>query len=214
VSKEELLDFWRGAARETGLRVNAGERVQDIRREESGLFTLTTARGRYTTRTVVLALGRRGTPRRLDIPGEELPKVMYSLLEAEAYRNVRIVVVGGGDSAVEAAMGLAHQPGNQVTLSYRGGSFTRIKERNARRLEGVVAAGRLQVLYDSRPVEITEHEVVLEVGGVHQVVPNDFVWIFAGGLPPTELLEKIGVRWGARDITAEGAREARLAAVL
>jgi thioredoxin reductase/ferredoxin len=208
VSKEELLKFWQGAVSEAGLRVNAGERVLDIQRDEGGIFTVTTTRGQYAARAVVLALGRRGTPRKLGVPGEELPKVMYSLLDAEAYRDARILVVGGGDSAVEAAMGLAHQAGNQVILSYRGASFTRIKNRNALRLKGVVAAGRLQVLFDSRPLEFTEGEAILEVAGERRVVANDYVWIFAGGTPPSEFLERIGVRTGARDLTEEVGVEA------
>ena len=213
VSKEELLKFWHGAVSKAGLRVNAGERVLDIQRDEAGIFTVTTPRATYRARAVILALGRRGTPRKLGIPGEELPKVMYSLLEAEAYRNVRILVVGGGDSAVEAAMGLAHQAGNQVVLSYRGDSLNRIKERNAQRLKAVVAAGRLGIVFNSHPVEITESEVFLEVAGERRKVANDYVWIFAGGTPPTEFLAKIGVRTGAQDVTADGAREARLAGV-
>jgi thioredoxin reductase/ferredoxin len=213
VSKEELLKFWHGAVDSAGLRVNAGERVLDIQCDTSGIFSVTTPRGLYRARAVVLALGRRGTPRKLGVPGEELPKVMYSLLDAEAYRDARILIVGGGDSAVEAAMGLAHQTGNQVTLCYRGTAFTRIKGRNAERLKKVVTGGRLRVLYESRPIEITTDEVVLEVGGERRSLPNDYVWIFAGGIPPTELLEKIGVRTGVRDVTADGAREARAAAV-
>jgi thioredoxin reductase/ferredoxin len=209
VSKEELLKFWHGAVDQAGLRVNAGERVLDVQRDVGGTFTITTGRALYRARAVILALGRRGTPRKLGIPGEDLPKVMYSLLDAEAYRDSRILIVGGGDSAVEAAMGLAHQAGNQVTLSYRGAGFTRIKGRNAQRLEKVVAGGHLRVLFESRPLEITADTVVLETGPGRQVLPNDFVWIFAGGIPPTELLEKVGVRTGVRDVTADGAREAR-----
>jgi thioredoxin reductase/ferredoxin len=212
VSKEELLKFWHGAVDEAGLKVNAGERVLDIQRED-GIFTVTTGRALYRARAVVLALGRRGTPRKLGIPGEDLPKVMYSLLDAEAYRDSRILVVGGGDSAVEAAMGLAHQAGNQVTLSYRSAAFTRIKGRNAQRLDKVVAGGHLRVLYESRPLEIMADKVVLESKSGRHALPNDYVWIFAGGIPPTELLEKIGIRTGVRDVTADGVREARAAGV-
>src|SRR6185369_3032240 len=108
-----------------------------------GGFTIETTKGRYRAWTVVLALGRRGTPRKLGVPGEELPKVMYGLIDAEAYRNARILVVGGGDSAVEAALGLAHQAGNRVVLSYRGAEFTRLKARNAQRLSAAETEGRV-----------------------------------------------------------------------
>ena len=213
VSKEELLHFWRRTVTEAGLRVNASEAVTDIQRGPDGIFTVTTQRGRYHGRSVILALGRRGTPRKLDVAGEELPKVMYSLIDAEGYRNARIVVVGGGDSAVEAALGLAHQTGNRVTLSYRGAEFSRLKARNAQRLHAAESEGRLQVIRDSRVVSITEGTVRLEVGGIERELPNDYVWIFAGGLPPSDFLARIGVQVGPRDLTAEVAEEARLAAV-
>ena len=203
VSKEELLKFWQGAVTEAGLRVNAGERVLDIQRDEAGIFTVTTTRGQHQARAVVLALGRRGTPRKLGIPGEELPKVMYSLLDAEAYRDARILVVGGGDSAAEAAMGLAHQRGNRVTLSYRGEALHRLKDRNARRLREVAAAGRVTVLLESQPVEILPHAVVLTVAGERRELENDYVWVFAGGTSPGAFLEKVGVRTGTRDLTRE-----------
>lgn len=213
VSKEELLHFWRRTVTEAGLRVNASEGVTDIQRGPDGIFTVTTQRGRYYGRSVILALGRRGTPRKLEIAGEELPKVMYSLIDAEGYRNAGIVVVGGGDSAVEAALGLAHQSGNRVTLSYRGAEFSRLKARNAQRLGSAESEGRLQVIRDSRIVSITEGTVLLEVGGIVRELPNDYVWIFAGGLPPSDFLARIGVQVGPRDLTAEVAEEARLAAV-
>jgi thioredoxin reductase/ferredoxin len=211
VSKEELLGFWGKVVRESGLRVNANERVEDIRRLADSTFQITTTRAGYTCRAVVLALGRRGTPRRLEIPGEELPKVMYSLIDAEAYRNARILVVGGGDSAAEAALGLAVQPGNQVTLSYRGEGFRRLKDRNARRLREASAAGRLRVLLGSVPLEVRSGSVLLSVQGERVELPNDYVWVFAGGTSPAAFLEKVGVRTGASDLTAATRNEALLA---
>jgi thioredoxin reductase/ferredoxin len=207
LSKEELLGFWKQAVREAGLRVNAGERVDDIQRGPDGLFTITTSRGRHAARGVILALGRRGTPRKLGVPGEDLPKVMYSLLDAEAYRDARILVVGGGDSAAEAALGLAYQRGNRVTLSYRGDGFHRLKERNATRLQEAARAGRLALLLESQPVEVRPHAVVLTVKDQRHELDNDYVWIFAGGTSPTAFLEKVGVRTGLRDLTAEVERE-------
>lgn len=212
ISKEELLHFWQRTVTDAGLRVNASEGVTDIQRGADGMFAVATHRGRYHGRSVILALGRRGTPRKLGVPGEELPKVMYGLIDAEAYRNARIVVVGGGDSAVEAALGLAHQAGNRVVLSYRGAEFTRLKARNAQRLSAAETEGRVDVIRNSRIVTIGVRAVRLEVGGVERELPNDYVWIFAGGLPPSEFLAKIGVQVGPRDLTQEAAEEARLAA--
>jgi thioredoxin reductase/ferredoxin len=211
ISKEELLAFWQKLHRQAGLKVNTNEKVEDIRREPDGSFVVHTSQGQYRAWTVILALGRRGTPRKLGIKGEELAKVMYSLIEAEAYAGAKILVVGGGDSAVEAAMGLAHQKGNRVTLSYRREAFSRIKERNTQRLPEYTKNGRLQVIFESQPVEIRERSVLLDVAGTVREMANDFVWVFAGGTPPNEFLEKVGVRLGQRDLTADTSAEARLA---
>jgi thioredoxin reductase len=163
---------------------------------------------------VVLALGRTGTPRKLGVPGEDLPKVMYRLIEADHYVNKKILVVGGGDSAVEAAMGLAHQIGNQVTLSYRGDRFSRIKERNRQRLDDCVRSGKLAVLFNSNPLEFRPESVVLDLKGERREIPNDFVWIFAGGTGPNDFLKKIGVRLGTRDMTSDARDEAQQAGAI
>jgi thioredoxin reductase len=159
----------------------------------------------------VLALGKSGSPRKLGAKGEELPKVMYRLIEADHYVNKRILVVGGGDSAIEAAMGLGHQVGNQVTLSYRKEAFTRIKERNAQRIQESLRKGKVKVVFNSSPVEFRNDSVILEVNGKTQEIPNDYVWIFAGGEPPTSFLKKIGVRCGDQDLTSSGSKEAKQA---
>jgi thioredoxin reductase len=132
---------------------------------------------------------------------------MYRLIEADHYTNKKILVVGGGDSAVEAALGLAQQKGNQVTLSYRKAAFSRIKERNAKHIEEAVASGKLKVMFNSMPVEFKKDSVILSAHGKLQTIPNDFVWIFAGGKPPYDFLNKIGVGLGMRDMTLEARRE-------
>lgn len=211
ISKEDLLAFWSRAAARAGLAIRCRERVEEIRREPTGRFTVRTGAAEYHALTVVLAIGRRGTPRKLDIPGEELPHVMYSLLDAEAYRNERILVVGGGDSAVEAALGLAHQPGNRVTISYRKEAFTRLKDRNEKRVADAIRRGAVEVLFNSRPVEIRAGSVLLDVAGQPGEVPADHVWIFAGGTPPAALLEAAGVRLGRQELSAAAGAEARAA---
>jgi thioredoxin reductase (NADPH) len=210
ISKEELLRLWQNLHRRSGLKVNTCEKVENIRKEPDGAFAITTSKGKYRGWTVILALGRRGTPRKLGVKGEELPKVMYSLIEAEAYTGAKILVVGGGDSAVESAMGLAHQKGNTVTLSYRQEAFTRIKERNTQRLREYTKSGKVRVLFQSQPQEIREKSVVLDVAGQLRELPNDYVWVFAGGTPPNEFLKKVGVELGQRDLTPEGAAEAKV----
>lgn len=211
ISKESLLELWNTIARRADFKANTGEKVEDIKRDEGGIFTITTLKTSYRARTVILALGRRGTPRKLGVKGEELSKVMYSLIEADHYTNCKILVVGGGDSAIEAAMGLAHQNGNVVTLSYRKSSFSRIKERNAKRIQECIDARKVEVIFDSIPVEILEKSVLLEVKGEVREMPNDYVWVFAGGTPPNAFLEKIGVQLGNKDLTKEARDEAILA---
>ena len=209
--KEDLLAFWNTVLQRADFKIRAGEGVEEIRKGQDGIFTVVTPAGQYRTRAVVLALGRTGTPRKLGVPGEELPKVMYRLIEADHFVNTKILVVGGGDSAVEAAMGLARQRGNEVTLSYRQSAFSRIKERNARRIEECIRTKQVAVLFDSRPVQIGPHTVVLDVNGERHEIPNDYVWVFAGGTPPDDFLKKIGVQFGARDITLEASQEAKQA---
>lgn len=203
IGKEELLEFWRKAAGKAGLTINERERVENIRKEPDGAFTVETIKGRYRALVVIVAIGRRGSPRKLEIPGEDLPKVMYSLIHAEAYTDKQILVVGGGDSAVEAAMGLAYQKGNRVTLSYRKDVFSRLKERNNQRIRECMRAGKIQVVFNSQPIEIRERSVILQVAGGSRELPNDYVWVFAGGTPPNAFLDKIGVRLGQQELSAQ-----------
>ena len=147
-------------------------------------------------RFVVLALGRRGTPRKLGVPGEELPKVTYQLTDAESYQGQRALVVGGGDSAVEAALGLARQRGNRVTLSYRREKLVRIKKKNEERVAELLAKGRIEGLFGSEVEEIRAGSVRLRTAQGPRDLPNDYVFVFAGGEPPFELLRQIGVRFG------------------
>jgi len=208
ISKEELVQLWGKTVTKANLKVQTGEKVNEVARGQDGVFTIRTTKGEYRARSVILALGRRGTPRKLGVTGEQLPKVMYSLIEADAYTNARILVVGGGDSAVEAAMGLAHQRGNKVTLSYRGAEFSRIKDRNAKRIKDCIGSRKVEVLFNSQPVEIKEKSVLLQVGGTLREIANDYMWVFAGGEPPNEFLKKAGIAMGDRDLTAEARAEA------
>jgi thioredoxin reductase len=197
-TKEELIELWQRIAAEQALPIAGGLVFRGLERDAEGRFTVQTDAGSYTAMNVCLAIGRRGVPRKLGVPGEELPKVAYSLLDAASYRDRRILVVGGGDSAVEAAMGLAEQPGNEVTLSYRKQAFFRIKARNEARLERALAAGRLRVVHGSRLTNVRQDEADLEVEGADgsvrgETLANDEVFVMAGGVPPFELLERSGV---------------------
>jgi len=191
-TKEELLGFWHEVVAQTGLTVRDGERVERIEREGRG-FRVHTTRGSYATRAVLLAIGRRGTPRRLEVPGEELSKVVYRLTDPEQYRGRRVLVVGGGDSALEAAASLADEPHTEVTLSYRSGAFNRAKPKNRERVERAAAAGRLRVVLNSNVRSIAPDRVVLDCPDGARELPNDTVIVSAGGVLPTPFLQSIGV---------------------
>ncbi|HEX7893750.1 MAG TPA: NAD(P)-binding domain-containing protein, partial [Terriglobales bacterium] len=212
LSKENLLAFWDMVLNRADFNAITGEKIEDIK-HENGTFTVISAHNQYRSRAVILALGRAGDPRKLGVKGEELPKVMYRLIEADHYVNKNILVVGGGDSAVEAAMGLAQQVGNNVTLSYRQAQFSRIKDRNAKRIEENARSGKVKVLFNSSPVEFKPQSAVLQVNGQTHEIPNDFAWIFVGGTPPNDFLKKIGVAFGSTDVTQEASSELKKAAV-
>ena len=194
IEKEELIQLWKGLAEDHGLPIRFGEELVSVQRE-GGAYRIRTQKGEFWTPHVCLALGRRGTPRKLGVPGEDLPKVAYSLLDAQSYRGEEILVVGGGDSAVEAAVGLSRQPGNRVVLSYRRGAFNRIKSRNEAKLEEALQGGQLKILFESQVREIREDSVLLQVKGKDKLIRirNSHVFIFAGGIPPFGQLEEAGV---------------------
>lgn len=190
--KEALLELWNAVTVKTGMKVRTGEKVTQIDRDDRG-FIVTSNGGTVRARHVVLALGRRGTPRKLGVPGESQAKVVYRLIDAASYTNAHVLVVGGGDSAVEAAVGLSSQPGNTVTLSYRKESFSRIKERNRSHIEEAEKRRQVVIEFSSDVLAIDVKTVTLKTATGEKVIPNDFVFVFAGGESPTDFLKKIGV---------------------
>ena len=190
-NKESLLKFWQDAERRTGVRINYQERVEEISRDRE-VFKVRTNRAEYVARSVLLAIGRRGTPRKLGVRGEELSKVVYRLIDPEQYAGQRVLVVGGGDSALEAAASIA-ESGGQVALSYRGESFDRAKARNRERIDAAARAGTLSTLMSSNVKEIREDAVVLEKSGQLHELPNDAVIVSAGGVLPTDFLRRVGI---------------------
>jgi thioredoxin reductase/ferredoxin len=194
VTKEELMAKWQDIVARTGLEVNTEEKVTDVKPIENGCFLVTSDRQTYKTKRVVLAIGRRGTPHKLNVPGEQLPKVIYSLREPEAFQRDRIVIVGGGDSAVEAALSLSGQPGNEVKIAYRRDSFARIKPGNMERIEDAIKRHQVEVLWSTNLLEIKPDAVVLKnESGIVAPIPNDLVAIFAGGELPTRFLQACGI---------------------
>ncbi|HJW13022.1 MAG TPA: NAD(P)-binding domain-containing protein, partial [Albitalea sp.] len=188
VQKEALLDFWNGVVAKTGLSISFRERMEGIERSGAG-FVVRTDRGSHRAGSVLLAMGRRGTPRKLDVPGEEAAKVVYRLVDPEQYKGRAVLVVGGGDSALEAAIALADQPDARVTLSYRSAAFARVKQKNRERLDAQQRAGRLQVLLNSNVKAISAHAVDIEHDGQVRSHANDAVIVCAGGQLPTAVLQ-------------------------
>jgi thioredoxin reductase len=192
-SKEALLEFWQGVAKKTGVKINYQERMEDISKNGGG-FVVKTTRRSYETRALLLAIGRRGTPRKLDVPGEELPKVVYRLIDPEQYGGQHVLVVGGGDAALEAATSIAEEAGTTVTLAYRSDAFSRAKEKNRKKVQEMEAKNRLRVMLKSNVKSIEQKKVILEQDGQpEKVIPNDAVIICAGGVLPTPFLKKLGI---------------------
>ncbi|MBS0365032.1 MAG: NAD(P)-binding domain-containing protein [Proteobacteria bacterium] len=192
-SKEDLLSFWQKAERSSGVTINYRERVEDISPAGDG-FTVKTNAGTYTTRSVLLAIGRRGSPRKLGVPGEDMPKVVYRLIDPEQYVGKEVLVVGGGDSALEAAASIAEEPGCAgVVLSYRGAQFDRAKGRNRDRIQSASSGGRLKVLMSSNVKRIGAGAVSIEHGGATVDLHNDAVIVSAGGVLPSDFLRRVGI---------------------
>jgi thioredoxin reductase len=200
-TKEALLDFWRDVEQKTGVEIRYQERVDRVARA-GGLFEVATTRGLYRSRAILLAIGRRGTPRKLGVPGEEDPKVVYKLIDPEQYRNRRVLVVGGGDSALEAATSISEQPGTEVTLSYRGDAFSRAKPKNRRKVDEAVKGGAMRVQLRSSVAEVTPSHVWLGADGVDMELENDALIVCAGGILPSRFLESIGVQMETKFGTA------------
>ena len=201
-SKEALLEVWQTVIAKTGLKITTHTRVETIEHAD-GVFRLGCGARVYHARRVLLAMGRRGTPRRLGVPGEELDKVLYDIVEMEAFEGQRMLVVGGGDSAVESALGLANQPGATVTLSYHGSEFGRVKERNREKIDAAVAAGKVELLLASQVKEIRREVVVLEHQGTLRLLPNDGVVVRIGGEAPYPFLQRIGVNIVKKELAIE-----------
>jgi len=194
ISKEELLDIFASTVKKFSIPVRQREKVNRIEKSD-GVFRVTTDLSAYDARAVVLAIGRRGSPRKLGVEGEDLPKVSYRLLDAESFTGSDLLVVGGGDSAVEAAVALARQPGNRVTISYRREDFVRLKEKNEKNVREMMKSRALRVEFSSTVRRISPDEVTLALaGGAETTLPNDDVFIFAGGELPSEFLKKMGIR--------------------
>ncbi len=191
-TKEILLEFWEKVVEKAGLQISYNERVEAVNRR-GDFFEVVTNKNTFEARAVLLAIGRRGTPRRLGVPGENTSKVVYRLIDPAQYRGQHVLVVGGGDSALEAATSLADEQGTTVTLSYRADAFSRAKEKNRNKVDEAAAAKRLNVLLKSNVLSIDEKQVTIEFNGKTLEIENDAVIVCAGGILPTPFLKDCGI---------------------
>ena len=194
-SKDELLQLWKKVISEQNLNIEENTKVESITPLKDSTFKLLTNTGKeYISNNVLIAIGRRGTPRKLGIPGEESQKVAYRLLEPERIINKKVLVVGGGDSAIETILLL--KDNNEAILSYRKDKFSRLKPKNKERINEAVKDGTVQVIFDSNLLSINDKSVLIKTEeneeGDH--LENDLVYIFAGGELPTAFLQKAGIK--------------------
>jgi len=189
ISKEELLGVWKSVLAKARVHVDEGVTVQSVEGDD-GRFRVVTSKGTLGARKVVLATGLRGTPRKLGVPGEELPKVAYRLIDPDQYQRCRVLVVGGGDAAIEAAIQLAEQSDAEVTISYRGEEFGRARQANREKIQQLIGQRRIRALMSSEVNKILEEVVVLTASGSPVVLPNDFVIVSIGGDLPLEFLAR------------------------
>ena len=192
VSKEKLLSFWTEVKHETGLQISYQEELKSLVQTPAG-FEITTTKRSLKARKVLLAIGRRGTPRKLGIPGEELSKVVYKMVDPAQFTNQSVLVVGGGDSALEAAATLSEETNAKVTLAYRGSAFQRAKRKNRERVQTQMQNGSLDVLLNAKPIQIDGTHVLLQTEHGELPLANDAIIICAGGILPTGMLKSFGV---------------------
>ncbi len=200
-SKEALLETWTQIVDETRLNIQFSESVADVQAIDKG-FSIKTGNGEHRTATLLLAIGRRGTPRKLGVPGEDLPKVVYRLIDPAQYAGQKVLVVGGGDSALEAALSIAAEDNTEVTLSYRSEAFGRAKAKNREKITEAQTNGQIRVMFKSNVKTIERSKVTIEQDGANTTIDNDAVIVSAGGVLPTGFLKGIGINVETKHGTA------------
>jgi thioredoxin reductase (NADPH) len=191
-TKEALMEFWQDVIKKASLTIRDREGVESVEAVKTG-FNVKTTSNEYHTRAILLAIGRRGTPRKLGVSGEEQTKVVYRLIDPAQYRNQHVLVVGGGDSALEAAVSISEEEGTTVSISYRSEAFSRAKEKNRIKIADAEKAGRLRVLMKSNVKHIEQDQVVITTDDEELCIDNDAIIVCAGGILPTGFLKSIGI---------------------
>jgi len=191
--KEELVGSFEALVEATGLKIENKVKVEGIS-GEAGNFKIATSKGPIQAQAVVLAIGRRGSPRRLEAEGEDLEKVTYRLVDPRQYEAKRMLVVGGGDSALESAIMLAEEAKGPVAISYRRDAFARCRQANKDKIDALIDEGKITAYLGSTVQRIEADTVTLAVGDRTLVLPNDYVIANLGGELPTKFLEACGVQ--------------------
>ncbi|KAA3633151.1 MAG: 4Fe-4S dicluster domain-containing protein [Calditrichaeota bacterium] len=192
IQKEELIELWKQVTSQNDIQLTLQSKVESIKKEDE-LFSITSTSGVYKAKKVLLTIGRRGTPRKLGVQGEKTNKVTYNLLDPEQYKNKHLLVVGGGDSAVEAALRLGEQEGTTVTLSYRKDTFSRIKDKNREKIETAHQARWVNIIFNSQIESIHSDHIILNHDSKSEQIKNNYVFIFIGGELPNKFLSQIGI---------------------
>ncbi|MFH1607693.1 MAG: NAD(P)/FAD-dependent oxidoreductase [archaeon] len=188
-SVENLLDKWKETANE--LKIKTNQEVLEIQKQEIG-FTIKTSEDTYESENVIIAIGKQAKPNKLGVEGEDLKKVFYNLKDPEDFNNKNIMIVGGGDSAIDAALRLSKK--NKIIISYRKPNFFRLNEDNSANINQKKQEGIIETIFNSNLKEIKEDKIILEVNNQEREIENDFVFIFAGSKPPLDFFEKTGVK--------------------
>ena len=192
-TKTELLDIWKKVLELNKISISENEKVNEIQKIDN-TFRVISNEKVYSSLKVLLAIGRRGAPRKLGVSGEGNEKVAYRLLEPELIHNKNVLVVGGGDSAIEAAL-LLSEESNNVFLSYRSSSFSRIKPKNLEKINEKIEQNLINIYYNSTVSNIENDTVELKINETETIIiENDLVYIFAGGELPTQFLKKVGIK--------------------
>lgn len=194
MSKEELVGVWTDIYHKVRPPLATEELVERLDLGTDGMWTVYTRTGARRAANVVLALGVRGAPAKLGVPGEDSKKVAYRLLEPEEFAGKHVMVVGGGNSAVESALALADAGRcKSVAISYRRDKFARCRAENRRRIDEAIQTQRVHFMPNSHVVEVEENAVKLRALEGDKSYANDAVIVQIGGTPPSSILKSFGI---------------------